>query len=80
LPHRVLAISEASGLLFIDVHIYKPVEIEAKAAELFEDSSVIDLLAQTVVPGYVDAHVSIVLYIWKSVDPPTLGRPSIILY
>lgn len=60
MPHRVLAVSEASGLLVFDVQIYRPVEIEVKAAELFEDSIVIDLRAQMVLPGIVDAQVTIV--------------------
>jgi hypothetical protein len=43
LPHRVLAVSEASSLV-IDVN--HPVEIEAKAAECFEDSHVIAMVLQ----------------------------------
>ncbi|KAH8992453.1 hypothetical protein EDB92DRAFT_570425 [Lactarius akahatsu] len=41
LPHRVLTVSEASGLV-IYVQVCNPVEIEAKARELFEGSDVID--------------------------------------
>lgn len=39
LPHRILAVSEASSLV-IDVQLYSVVEIEANAAECFEDSNV----------------------------------------
>ncbi|KAI0308341.1 hypothetical protein B0F90DRAFT_1807545 [Multifurca ochricompacta] len=61
LPHRVLTVSEASGLI-IDVQAYDPLEIEANTAKLFVNSNVIDLRSQTVLPGFVDAHVHLFLH------------------
>ncbi|KAI0275291.1 hypothetical protein BC834DRAFT_928010 [Gloeopeniophorella convolvens] len=56
LPHRVLTVSEASGLI-IDVQSYNPDEIEHNATALFANSKAIDLRAHTLLPGFVDAHV-----------------------
>ncbi|KAI0053416.1 hypothetical protein FA95DRAFT_1579522 [Auriscalpium vulgare] len=61
LLRRVITVSEDSGLI-VDVDSYDAVEVEAAAARIFADAKFFDLRAQTVLPGFVDAHVHFFLH------------------
>src|SRR6266702_2223551 len=61
LPHRVLTVSEAYGLV-VDVRVYNLAEIEDKAAELFKDCNVIGSLRIR--------RCACSLYVWQFVEPP----------
>ena len=53
LDHQVITVSESTGLIH-DVHT---LTIEEQQTLDWSDDSVIDLREQTVLPGFVDAHV-----------------------
>ncbi|KAI0640141.1 hypothetical protein C8Q77DRAFT_1214451 [Trametes polyzona] len=59
LPRRVVTVSPASGLV-LDVQPYSDEDL--RAVRFAEDEDVLDLRAQTVLPGFVDAHVHMFLH------------------